>query len=427
MSDKSGFTDADAVNVQKAFLDAWSNFHRLIYSDPTQTNSSEVNSDWPLQLMDSWNRLAGGTLPDNIQRLCSTLVNQSHVYNFIGDQLSALMDNYNGVDKTSKNWQRQLDGYFDALKSGFAAHGMTNIFQKILELPMDNIQRTLSSASVMPGDFLQGFKNNGLHATTEKYLSVPGIGYTRESQEQYLKGIRLRTDYQNALNDFNNAYSRVGVQAMEKLRQQMVRLGEEDKSITSLRQIYDLWVDANEQAYADFFYSEEYPRLYGALVNSLMHYKQHNQRTVNELLAAMNIPTQQGVNTVKEKQQDLRRGLQSVRQQLKQDNERLQRLTHQFELLRKEVKELSLSLTTGAAENIGDQLSAGGVANKKDVSAKPATAQSKKKVTKKASAKKTAKASAKKTAGQRTRSGKVSAGKTPKKSTDKRASERISK
>jgi len=224
---------------------------------------------------------------------------------------------------------------------------------------------------------------------------------------------------QYALNDFNNAYSRVGVQAMEKLRQQMFRLGEQDKSITSLRQIYDLWVDASEQAYADFFYSEEYPRLYGALVNSLMHYKRHNQQTVNELLATMNIPTQQGVNTVKERQQDLRRELHSVRQQLKQDNARYQRLAEQFERLQKEVKELNLLAKTGGAERTGDRLSAGGGANKKDASTKAVTAQSKKKTAKKASVKKTVR--------QRTRSGKVSTGKTRKRSADKRASERISK
>ena len=319
------------------------------------------------------------------------------------------MNHYNDVDKASKNWHRQLDGYFDTLKSGFVEHGMTNIFQKILELPMDNIQRTLSSASVMPGDFLQGFKQNGLHATAEKYLSVPGIGYTRESQEQYLQGIRLWSDYQNALNDFNNACSRVGVQAMEYLRERMIQLGEKDKGITSLRQIYDLWVDANEQAYAEFFYSEEYTCLYGALVNSLMHYKQHNQRMINEFLATMNIPTQQGVNTVKERQQDLRRGLHSVKQQLKRDNEQIRQLADQFELLRNQIKELNLSVGIGGAESESNQLSAGGFTNKKNVRAKNAAAKTKNKTTK-----------------PRTRSAKVAARKTRNRSAAKRVSDQIS-
>jgi len=44
---------------------------------------------------------------------------------------------------------------------------------------------------------------------------------------------------------------------MEKLQQQMFRLGEQDKSITSLIQIYDLWVEAREKAYDVFFYREE--------------------------------------------------------------------------------------------------------------------------------------------------------------------------
>ncbi|MCG8378759.1 MAG: class III poly(R)-hydroxyalkanoic acid synthase subunit PhaE [Proteobacteria bacterium] len=343
--DKTSFLEA-----QKAFIDAWSNLSRVMSHDDRVSNTTNVNNAWA-QAMEFWGKTTNNMLPSDVQHVFTNLIEQAKIYNLLGEQFNSFINKYNTLDKSSEDWRARLESYFNEFATMFSGRGneASNVFKQMLgtwhQLPMDTIQRTMSSASLMPGDFLQGLKNDALNAATEKYLSVPGIGYTRESQEAYLNGIRLWTDYQNALNDFNSANSRVGIQALEQLQKKIFALAEEGKEITSLRQIYDLWVDANEDAYAKFAYSKEYRKLYGELVNRLMKYKQYNQQIIDESLAAMNIPTRRGFDTLKERQQELRRTLFITKQTLKNHEKQVQELKNKIESLESEVaKKQSVSV-----------------------------------------------------------------------------------
>ncbi len=347
MSDKTfnPFGDTDFLAAQKTFLDAWSKLSQTMSPETKQSSTANVNNAWT-KAMEYWCQSSRGGMPGDFQHVFTNMLEQAQIYNMFGEQLSGFMKNYNELDKTAKDWQQQLDSYFKDMKTFFSGHqsDASNVFKQMLgawqQLPMDTIQRTFSSASLMPGDFLQELKNDSLHAATEKYLSVPGIGYSRESQEKFLTGIRIWSEYQKALNEFNNANSRVGIKALEQLKIKIFNLAEEDKNISSLREIYDLWVDANEDAYAEFVYSDEYRHLYGALVNSLMKFKQHNQQTVDESLSSLNIPTQKGVDTVKQRQQELRRELFITRQKLKNDHEQIKQLNKEVGVLNEEFKKL---------------------------------------------------------------------------------------
>ena len=317
------FQDSSFLEAQKVFIEAWSNMSELMSQDKKASSTTNVNNAWA-QAMDFWSRSSNNFMPDEAQHVFSNLIEQAKVYNLLGEQFNSFMNKYNSLDKNSKDWNKQLETYFGEFISGLSGQGnqASNIMQQMLgvwnQLPMDTIQRTMSSASLMPGDFLQGMKNDAFNAATEKYLSVPGIGYSRESQESYLKGIRLAAKYQNALNEFNNANSRVGIEALDRLQKKIFTMAEEGKEINSLREVYDLWVDANEDAYAEFVYSKEYQKLYSELVNRLMEFKQHNQHIIDESLASMNIPTRKGVDTVKKRQQELRRELLATKQTLKE-------------------------------------------------------------------------------------------------------------
>ncbi len=384
MSDKTfnPFGDTDFLAAQKTFLDAWSILSQTMSPETKQSSTENVNNAWT-KAMEYWSQSLSGGMPGDFQHVYTNMIEQVHLYNMFGEQLSGFMNNYNDLDKTAKDWQQQLDAYFNDMKTFFSGHqpDASNVFKQMLgawqQLPMDTIQRTFSSASLMPGDFLQEFKNDSLHAAAEKYLSVPGIGYTRESQEQHLNGIRLWSEYQKASNEFNTANSRVGVKALEQLKIKIFKLAEENNNISSLREIYDLWVDANEDAYAEFVNSDEYTHLYGAMVNSLMKFKQHNQKTVDESLSALNIPTQKGVDTVKQRQQELRRELFVTRIKLKNDHEQIAQLNKEISVLKEEVKKLKGGAKFKIQEKKSTKTSVKKTEKKKDVANKSDVVKSK--------------------------------------------------
>jgi hypothetical protein len=88
------------------------------------------------------------------------------------------------------------------------------------------------------------------------------------------------------------------------------------QEITSLREVYDLWVDAGEAAYSEFVLTEEYAAIYGRLVNALMALKHHSQNLVDEAVGAANLPTRRDILTLQCRQQEARRQIAALRTEL---------------------------------------------------------------------------------------------------------------
>ena len=198
----------------------------------------------------------------------------------------------------------------------------------------------------MPGDFLEDLKPENFERVTDRFLSVPGVGYTRESQESLQTGIKLWNQYVKASNEFNNAMCNVGINALDAMRVKIIQMAEQGKEINSLREVYDLWVDCNEEAYARFVFSDEYSELNGKLTNALMAVKQHGRNVVDEVLGGMNMPTRRGINTMQKRQQEMRR-------EQKDANNKIENLQQEIKLLRKQATENNnpASTNTSPARN----------------------------------------------------------------------------
>jgi class III poly(R)-hydroxyalkanoic acid synthase PhaE subunit len=160
---------------------------------------------------------------------------------------------------------------------------------------------------VLPGDFLEDLKPESLERVTDKFLSIPGVGYTRESQEQLQEGIRLWSNYQKVNMEYNHAMNAVSLKALDNMRIKIIDMAEHGKEINSLREIYDLLVDCNEAAYAEFTRTEVFSDLYGRLTNALMAVKHHGRHIIDEIQSALNMPTRRGMNTLQKRQQEMRR------------------------------------------------------------------------------------------------------------------------
>jgi polyhydroxyalkanoate synthesis regulator phasin len=191
------------------------------------------------------------------------------------------------------------------------------------ELPFETWTRTVSGFSVLPGDFLQALKPEGLRQVTDevhdqigRFLSVPSVGYTREWQDQNQRGVRLVLDYQRASQEYLNAHARLGVDTIERFSKRVMERAETGQEITSLREVYDLWVDAGEAAYSEFVLTEEYAAIYGRLVNALMALKHHSQHLVDEAVGAANLPTRRDMTTLQCRQQEVRRQIAALRSEL---------------------------------------------------------------------------------------------------------------
>lgn len=311
------------IVLQRKYWDAWSQLcQQTLTSNLLPT---DLLNPWAQALDHWWKAIATG-VPQENQDLIQKMMEPGKSFFGISKEFTRFLGNLSEPAKSCGNWQGLFLSRIGELKTTLsqastegAAKAMRGLFP-FFEMPMDTWTRTFSSASPLPGDFLQVLKPEGLaddlHDQIGRFLSVPGVGYTREWQEQAQRGARLLLDYERALQEYTQLHSKTGIDTLERMSKKVIERAEKGQEIKSLREIYDLWVDCCEEAYNDIVFTEQYQDAYGHLINALMALKHHGQSMIDQFMGALNMPTHKGVTTLQCRQQELRRELRDIRSQL---------------------------------------------------------------------------------------------------------------
>ena len=278
----------DWFQNQTQYMDAWSSFQQFM---PNSSSGIPPMAE----AMNSWWQSVSPSLSGQNHDFYSKMMQQGLAFYFMGEQFSKILEGMNEVGKQSEDWQKVLNDYFASMKSMFEGGNA-------------GIQGAFTSSPFMMGGFDDDqFKITEMTSSIDKLLSVPGFGPDREAQAQMQKGIKLLGEYQQVSSEYQTVMNKVGVDALEAMRLRILEMSQQGKEMNSLREIYDLWVDCNEKAYAELVYTDEYSELYGRLTNTFLAVKQHQGKVMDKLLAKLNIPTRQGMNTVLKRVQEMKR------------------------------------------------------------------------------------------------------------------------
>ncbi|MEI7037006.1 poly(R)-hydroxyalkanoic acid synthase subunit PhaE [Fulvimonas yonginensis] len=137
-------------------------------------------------------------------------------------------------------------------------------------------------------------------------LNTPAFGYTREQQAEQQALLRAMLDHQQASARYQQLLARAQAEGAERLQR---KLAEPGFQAGSLKAMYDLWVDAAEEAYAEIALSDEFREAYAAQANTQMRLRQLQQRQVEQWCREMGLPTRSEVATLGQRLQELRREL----------------------------------------------------------------------------------------------------------------------
>ena len=138
-------------------------------------------------------------------------------------------------------------------------------------------------------------------------LDMPAFGYAREHQEHYQRMAKAWLDYQHETNRYNALIARASRRAFEVFEDKLAERGEPGRQIDSVRGLYDLWVDAAEDAYAEVALSDEFRDVYGALVNAQMRVRQNLQREVERVAVDLGMPTRTEIDSIGKRLHELHR------------------------------------------------------------------------------------------------------------------------
>lgn len=310
MSD-SGFWNNDWMETQQKYWQAWTNMNQNAMGMRKPAASPWENA------LDHWWQAVSPAAPDAGRDFMGKMLEQGKTFFRMAEELGRNL----GEEPGAKNWSQVLDKTFTDMQRAFsngpqrgddAMHKMMAFW----EMPFDNWQRMASSLSLTPGDALRNMPHDQVKEQLNRFLSAPGLGYTREEQGQYQELTRRGLEYQKALQDYMEFFSNLGIKSVERVRGKLGELGEEDKTIDSARSLYDLWVSSCEEVYAEQVMKPEYAQLHGELVNTLMALKQRMSVMVDEFLGAMNMPTRSELRTLQDRLQETRRENKALRREM---------------------------------------------------------------------------------------------------------------
>ncbi|MGO4700403.1 poly(R)-hydroxyalkanoic acid synthase subunit PhaE [Dyella sp. 2RAB6] len=141
---------------------------------------------------------------------------------------------------------------------------------------------------------------------------TPAFGYTRERQMQQQALLEAMRAYADASSHYNTLIQRANADGFERLREKLTQMTEPARQVDSLKALYDLWVDAAEEAYAEIALSDEFREAYGAMVNTQMQVRQRQQRQTDAWCRELGMPTRGEVDSLGKRVQQLRRELRAA-------------------------------------------------------------------------------------------------------------------
>ncbi|MGH8624590.1 MAG: class III poly(R)-hydroxyalkanoic acid synthase subunit PhaE [Gammaproteobacteria bacterium] len=338
------FWNEEWVKLQKQYWDVWSAVQGDVGDKPNPKN----NNPWA-EVLDQWSKFLHPNGNEDTAALFERTVTQGKAFFQLSDEYTKFLKSASELTKASDDWQTLLRDRFEEVKSAFSSFqiphgGPVGGLAAFWNLPLDTWRRTVSGASLLPGDFLQSVKpevwegvSEGLHERMERFLSVPGVGYTRESQEQVQETVRLAVNYQRAWQEYANAHARLGINTLERLLERVIQGIEQGEELSSLRDVYELWVECGEEVYLEFVSTDDYAEIYGRMVNALMALKHQGRAMTDEGMGALGMPTRRGFDTIQRRQQELRRQLMELKANRERQDEVIMRLERDLAELRRVV------------------------------------------------------------------------------------------
>ena len=333
--DTNSFWDVDWQKAQEQYLDSLKSFSSAM-EGLSQPDFSKA--PW-LQSLDSWCHPTSGLDSKDQQEVFANLFKQSKIFYSTTEQFSELLQRMSEIESDSDEWRVFLDSYCEEMKTQFmqSVDESNRQQQNIATFWQDSLQqwlKELSVSSIFPHDTFQQSENFRF-ADFNKFFSTPGLGQTREYQEQLQKSSQLWQEYLDNYREYQEVMSTIGHDSVDNLREKILYIASVDKKISSLRELYDLWIDAQEEVYNKAVFRKDYSDLYGRLINSLMIFRQHNQTMLDKMLSAFNLPTSEEMENLGKAQQKLRRDIQFTQQQQEENQSEVESLKKELEEIRK--------------------------------------------------------------------------------------------
>lgn len=288
--------------MQEQFMGAWNN---ALSQASGKAQMPQMPQMPPLhEGFEMWSKLFGGNDTGN-DVLDRAVASSKQFVAF----MQAAIDRASGSGGDAASWRDAIEKSFGAFNTGSNP-------------ALEAIRRAVGEGSKgweqLAAEFARGVEP--LRQQLAAGLNLPAFGYARERQVQGQRLGQAWIDFTEQLERYNALMLKASQLGLERFESKLGEQSEPGRGVQSLRALYDLWIDAAEEGYAEVALSDEFRNVYGELVNSQMLVRQLVQKEVEQATAAMGMPTRTEVDASHAKLTDLRRRIARIEEALGLDS-----------------------------------------------------------------------------------------------------------
>ena len=157
---------------------------------------------------------------------------------------------------------------------------------------------------------------DAIQAPMRQWAQMPAFGFAREHQERWQALAQAQMDAQSATDAYQALLAEAGQDAFERFESKLAERSEPGRQLASARALFDLWIDAAEEAYAEIALSPRFRETYGRFVNAQMRLRAAVQGEVEHVTAQLGIPTRTEIDAAHRKIVQLERELRRLRDRM---------------------------------------------------------------------------------------------------------------
>lgn len=123
------------------------------------------------------------------------------------------------------------------------------------------------------------------------WLNAPTFGPAREHQARWQGLLRAQQEHQARMEAYVGSIRGMLDDAFHRFEAKLAEHEAPGSQLTSARAMFDLWIDAAEEAYATVAMSEDFQRIYADLANTQMRLRAATQHELERACELMGVPT----------------------------------------------------------------------------------------------------------------------------------------
>ncbi|MDI9239589.1 class III poly(R)-hydroxyalkanoic acid synthase subunit PhaE [Lysobacter sp. LF1] len=148
------------------------------------------------------------------------------------------------------------------------------------------------------------------------WLGLPAFGFAREHQERWQHLAQAQVDVQEQSQAYQTLLAEAAQDAFVRFERKLEQRSAPGRQVDSVRGLFDLWIDAAEESYADIALSPRFRDAYAAMVNAQMTLRGRLQKEVEQMCVQCGMPTRTEVDSAHRKIVELERELRRLRDRM---------------------------------------------------------------------------------------------------------------